>query len=224
VGETTFESWHSRDFTARWAAEDVIAEMLELPRRLSLALVQDAGIDVDHVVDLGSGEGPYLEFFLTAFPEAHGTWVDSSEAMLELGMKQLAAFGDRVSYVVHDVEELPAAKIPVAQVVTSSRVLHHFSPDSLKSVYRAVFDLLSPGGFVFNLDHVGAPGDWEGAYRRIRGQFFGERTRTLKPHRHDFTLARADQHVAWATSAGFADTDIPWRALYTALIAGRRPG
>jgi SAM-dependent methyltransferase len=217
------ESWHSEEYAAQWAGEDVISNMLELPRRLSAAIVGDSGIAVEHVIDLGSGPGAYLELFLTAFPQARGTWVDNSEAMLELARAELARFGDRVAYVVHDVEDLASAGLAPAQVVTSSRALHHFSAESLARVYRAAHDLVTAGGFVFNLDHVGAPGDWEQVYRRVRGQFTGDRKQELKPHRQDYPLARADEHAGWAAAAGFEHPDVPWRSFYTALIAARRP-
>src|SRR5213078_4087794 len=107
-------------------------------------------------------------------------------------------------------------------VVISSRALHHLSAEALATLYRAVGELVEPGGFAFNLDHVGAPGELEQAYRRIRGRFTGERKQKLKPHRHDYPLARADEHAAWMEAGGFEDADIPWRTLYTALIAARR--
>ena len=217
------ESWHSASYAADWAGEDVIANMLELPRRMSAAFVADAGIAVEHVVDLGSGPGGYLALFLDAFPDARGTWVDSSEAMLELGRKELARFGDRVDYLVHDVERLEAADIGPAQVVTSSRALHHFSPESLARVYRAVYDVVVPGGFAINLDHVGAPGDWEDVYRRVRAQFTGDRKRKLGAHRHDYPLAPTEVHLGCLRDAGFESPDAPWRTFYTALMVARKP-
>src|ERR1051325_11159737 len=99
-------SWHSADYVGDWLGEAVIATLLELPRRISLELVADAGIDVSHVVDLGSGHGPYLELFLSSFPDARGTWVDSSEAMEEVARERLAPFGERVRFVLADVAEL----------------------------------------------------------------------------------------------------------------------
>src|SRR5581483_7472063 len=45
-------------------------------------------------------------------------------------------------------------------VVVSSRALHHFSWDSLEHVYQVVAVLTKPGGFVFDLDHVGSPDDY----------------------------------------------------------------
>ena len=221
--EQQLESWHSREYVAQWAGEDVIADMLALPRSISAALVADSGIEVSHVVDVGAGPGAYLDVFLRAFPSARATWIDVSEAMEELGREGLAEFGERVTYVIGDAERLDELDLEPASVVLSSRVLHHFSPESLERFYRAAYELVVPGGFVINLDHVGAPGDWEQAYRRIREQFTGARKRGLKPHRHDYPLAPTERHLVWMADAGFATPDVPWRMLYTALILGRKP-
>jgi ubiquinone/menaquinone biosynthesis C-methylase UbiE len=135
----------------------------------------------------------------------------------------LAEFDGRITYVVADAERLDEVAVDPAQVLLSSRALHHFSPESLQRVYRAAFDVVAPGGFVMNLDHVGARGDWEQALRAIRGQFTGDRKKALKPHRHDYPLARADEHGAWMEEAGFGPADTPWRMFYTALIVARKP-
>ena len=216
-------SWTSPEYAAQWAGEDVIADMLDLPKRMSVAIVADSGIDVRHVVDVGSGPGGYLIPFLRSFPQASATWIDVSEAMRDLALEELAEFGDRVTYVIADAERLTEAPVAPAQIVLSSRALHHFSPESLQGVYRAAFEILEPGGFVFNLDHVGAAGNWEQVARRIRPVFTGDRSRALKPHRHDYPLARADQHAAWMEEAGFEPADTPWRMFYSALIAARKP-
>lgn len=218
----TIESWHSPDYAAAWAGEDVIASMLELPRRLSTAIVADSGLDVRHVIDVGAGPGVYLDRFLRAFPDARGTWTDSSEAMLELAQKELAELGDRVDYRLVDAEKLDAAGLEPAEAIVTSRALHHFAPDSLAGAYRAMHDLLAPAGFLFNLDHVGAPGEWEPVYRRVRKQVLGERKNRLAPHRHDYPLVPTDVQLGWLRDAGFADPDVPWRTLYTALIMARR--
>jgi SAM-dependent methyltransferase len=217
------ESWDSPGYAAEWARDDVIADLLDLPRRISVALVADSGIEVEHVVDVGSGPGAYLIPFLRAFPKARATWIDVSEEMRELAADELGEFGGRITYVIADAERLDEVAVEPAQVVLSSRALHHFSPESLQRVYRAAFDLVTPGGFVMNLDHVGARGDWEQALRSIRGQFTDERKKAIKPHRHDYPLAPADDHGAWMEEAGFGPFDTPWRLFYTALIVARKP-
>jgi SAM-dependent methyltransferase len=197
--------------------------MLALPRQISAALVADSGLQVSRVADLGSGHGPYLELLLDTFPRAVGTWVDSSAAMLEQAVPRLARFGDRIEYLLRDLEEITEVDVPQCEVVVSSRVLHHFSPESLRRFYRTAHELVAPGGFLFNLDHVGTPHGWEQRYRSIRDQFTGARKRSLQRHRHDYPLSAADDHQRWLAQAGFEAPDIPWRTFYTVLVAARRP-
>ena len=220
----SFESWRSTDYAAAWAAEDVMAPVLELPRRISAALIVDAGIDVSHVVDLGAGPGSYLKLMLESFPEARGTWVDVSEAMLELAQAELGAFADRVEFRVADLEQLDREPFQPAEVVVSSRALHHFSPESLGRIYGAIAAFVAPGGFVFNLDHVGSPDDaWGGAYRRVREEIVGRRAQALKPHRQDGPLPPQDVHLQAMSAAGLVHADAPWRMLMTALMTARKP-
>ena len=219
------ESWQSGDYAAAWAAEDVMAPLLETPRQISAALVADAGLEVGHVVDLGSGPGAYLGYMLETFPGARGTWVDGSPAMLEMAKPALAPFGERVTFVVDQLEELDPRAFAPADVVVSSRALHHLSHASLAEVYRALAAALTPGGFVFNLDHVGSPDDyWHGAYRRVREQFIGRRRNRLQPHRQDGPLPPATAHLESMTAAGLVYADVPWRFLMTALLVARKPG
>ncbi len=83
--EASIPSWRSQSFVAEWAGEDVLADMLALPRRISAAIVADSGSTPTHVVDVGSGPGSYLRIFLNAFPYARGTWTDTSPPMEPLG-------------------------------------------------------------------------------------------------------------------------------------------
>jgi len=55
--EASIPSWRSQSFVAEWAGEDVLADMLALPRRISAAIVADSGSTPTHVVDVGSGPG-----------------------------------------------------------------------------------------------------------------------------------------------------------------------
>ena len=221
MGAGQISSWQSAEYVGLWAGEDVLARVLETPRQISLALVRDAGIEVSHVVDLGSGEGPYLADLLRAFEGARGTWLDSSEPMLDRAREALAEFGDRVTFVVAPAEELAGAGVEPADVIVSSRALHHLTPEALAQCYREVARLLTPNGFFFNLDYVGSSADWEKRYRRIRDQFTGSRRNRLNPHREDKPLHPVSEHLRWLEEAAFAAVDVPWRFLHAALIAAR---
>jgi trans-aconitate 2-methyltransferase len=216
-------SWDSEEFVAAWIGEDVLADMLTLPRQLSASLVADAGVAVSHVVDLGSGPGGYLETLLESYPRARGTWIDTSETMEETARERLARFDARIEYRLGDIEALRALELQPAQVILTSRVVHHFSRDSIQEFYAAVFDVLEPGGFFFNLDHYGSPEGWEERYRRIRRQFTGKPKRDIPPHRHDHPFQPIPDHLRWLGETGFEAPDVPWRTFYTALLAARRP-
>lgn len=215
-------SWKSSSYAVDWASDDVLAPLLELPRRISVALARDSALDVSCVADLGAGQGTYLEFFLNAFREARGVWIDSNEGMRQLAEERLSPFGDRIDFVLGDVEALDELELPDVDVMTTSRVLHHFTGESLQRVYRAAHELLRPGGLLFNLDHVGAPGDWDARYRRVREQFTGPRKAELKPHRENHPLPSADAHLDLIARAGFEAPDIAWRMFYTVLLVARR--
>jgi trans-aconitate methyltransferase len=214
-------SWREGAYVADWVGDDVLADLLALPRRISAALVEASGIEVEHVVDLGSGHGPYLELLLDTFPQARGTWVDSSPPMEPLARESLARFGDRVSYVLGDIEDVPGLALDPAQVIVSSRAIHHFSHDSIRRLYRAAHEGLTGEGWFFNLDHFGTPSDWKGRYRAIRDRFTGPRKEPLRPHREPFELTVPETQIQWLRDAGF-DADIPWRTFFTALLAARR--
>lgn len=215
-------SWHSSNYVAEWVGQDVLADMLTLPRQLSAALVADAGVEVRRVIDLGSGPGTYLDVFLSAFPGAAGVWVDSSEPMKAQAQERLAGFESRVEYVVGDVEKLEGLALGEADVILTSRVVHHFSPESVKQLYGGALNLLRPGGFFFNLDHYGSPEGWEPRYRRIRTQFTGTPKRTSAPHRHDVPFRPIPDHMQWLLDVGFATADQPWRTFFTALLAAQK--
>jgi hypothetical protein len=215
-------TWNEGDFVAEWVDKDVLASMLTLPRQLSAALVADAEIPVSHVVDLGSGPGAYLETLLSAFPRARGTWIDGSDTMEEIARERLAPLEGRVEYHLAEIESLAELGLDTAEVVLTSRVVHHFSPEAIRRLYGEVHELLAPAGFFFNLDHYGSPDGWEARYRRIRPQFTGPRKDDVKPHRHDFPFSPLGDHVRWLEQAGFSAPDVPWRTFYTALLAAQR--
>jgi hypothetical protein len=215
--------WRSGEFVTEWADDDVLADALALPREISAAIVADAGTPVKHIIDLGSGPGAYLEAMLRAFPDAHGTWVDSSEPMQAVARERLAVFAERVSYVSGGVEQLGTLELEPAQVVVTSRMLHDVAPNSASRFYEDVYELVEPGGFFFNLDHFAGAEGWEARYRRIRAHFTSRRRQPLPPHR-DHPLPELDDHLRRLETAGFEDPAVPWRLFSTALVAARRPG
>lgn len=215
-------SWAADDFVERWIAHDSMAAILELPMRMSAALVHASGIPVRRVVDVGSGQGTYLRILLEEFPEAEGTWIDASDAMLARAVASLADLSPRVTFAVGDLRA--ATTLPLrGDVIVSSRAVHHFLPDTIKRFYRATGEALSPGGFFCNLDHFATPGDWRARYKAIKPRFIPSSGGGSESHTHDSPPQLVKDHLAWLRASGFADPDVAWRLFWTALVVARTP-
>ncbi len=216
-------SWGSPAYAEQWAEGDVLADLLSLPRKMSVALVAEDGLAVNRVVDLGSGPGAYLEVFMEAFSSAIGVWVDGSEAMLAMAKENLERFGDRIRFQLADLSDFGTVELGDADVVTTSRLVHHFDEATIRGVYGSVFAQLAPGGFFFNLDHFGAAPGWEKRLRAIRSTLIPNRPQPLQPHSHDYPLRTVPEHLDWLAAAGFEPPDIVWKSFHTALVAARKP-
>lgn len=222
--DTERHSWSSPEYVSDWIDQDVLHDLLDLPRRMSVGLVRDSGIEVRHVIDIGAGPGAYLRAFLEAFPAAEGVWIDASQPMEDAAREELGDLGDRITFVQADASRPGSLELPDAQVITTSRMVHHFSPESTQELYQVVRDALTQGGWFFNLDHYGSPADWEAAYRRVRSELTGRRKdpKDRHPHEHPFQLLAT--HLEWVGDAGFETPDVAWKTFFTALVAARTPG
>lgn len=214
--------WRDAEFAGRWAATDGMADLLELPRHVTAALVAHDRPETRLVIDVGSGPGAYLEAFLEELPSAAGIWLDASEAMLEQARKRLARFGGRVEFRLGDMGNLEAAELPTgADVLISSRALHHLDRGALDRFYRQASVQLAPGGWVANLDHTGPADVWDKRFRAIRKRFLGPDNDQGK-HPHDYPFTSVQDHLDGLAAAGFDDVEIAWKAFYTCLFVARK--
>jgi tRNA (cmo5U34)-methyltransferase len=199
-----------------------MAAILELPMRMSAALIRESEIQVRRVVDVGSGPGTFLRILLDEFPEAEGVWIDASDAMLTRAEASLADLAPRVTFAVSDLRDTNA--LPLAgDVIVSSRAVHHFLPDAIEGFYRAAGEALGPGGFFCNLDHFATPGDWRTRYKAIKPRFVPSSGGGAESHTHDSPPQLVRDHLAWLRASGFEDPDVPWRLFWTALVVARTP-
>jgi SAM-dependent methyltransferase len=220
-GRAAATIWSDRDFARAWAEGDALRAMLDLPRRISAAVVAGDRPEPSCVVDIGSGPGDYLAVFLEAFPSARGIWTDASQAMLEQARERLAEFGDRVTYRIADMTDLAGAVPDGVDVITTSRASHHLDRAGLLDFYAAAAGHLAPGGWLVNLDHTGSRDAWEGRLRAARTLLrTGPSERAA--HHHDQPLPTVADHLDGYAAAGITDVDIAWRAFVTCLFMGRR--
>jgi SAM-dependent methyltransferase len=212
--------WTDPATATQWAKRDGQRELLATARTIATEIVAGEHDGSITVLDIGSGPGDFLGHFLERFPEATGVWSDISPAMAEMARPRLADYADRVTYRIADMADFEA--LPAAfDVITTSRAVHHLDRDGLRAFYRTAAAHLAPGGWLINLDHVGAAGPWDARLRAARKRLV-PRTAEQTPHHHNYPLTSIADHLEALAAAGLTDVDIPWRAYITCLFMARR--
>jgi ubiquinone/menaquinone biosynthesis C-methylase UbiE len=107
------------------------------------------------VLDVGGGYGVVTEEVLRAFPAAQVTLQDYSQAMLDQARQRLAARLDQLSVVLCDLtdQSWPQLVGGPFDLAVSAIALHNLqNPEKIFACYRAVCNLLKPGGWFLNCD------------------------------------------------------------------------
>ena len=119
-------------------------------------------------IDLGCGDGILAAALLDKYPESQGVLADFSEPMLEQARIQLKDSADQLQFVNLDyadpawVDKIFTLSSPVPERVSKggfdaivSRYSIHHQPDGHKrSIYEDIFNLLAPGGWFINIEHI----------------------------------------------------------------------
>jgi ubiquinone/menaquinone biosynthesis C-methylase UbiE len=148
--------WHSTDYVAEWITRDAARDPERRPllqQMLSFApLPRNAELDV---LDVGAGYGAVSEEVLQAFPAARVTLQDYSRPMLDHARQRLADRSDQLRYVVCDLVD-PSWPKQVGgpfDLAVSAIALHNLrDAEKIYACYRAIHDLLKPGGCFSNCD------------------------------------------------------------------------
>ena len=148
--------WHSTDYVAEWITRDAARDPERRPllqQMLSCApSPRNAELDV---LDVGAGYGAVSEEVLQAFPAARVTLQDYSRPMLDHARQHLADRSDQLRYVVCDLVD-PSWPKQVGgpfDLAVSAIALHNLrDPEKIYACYRAIHDLLKPGGCFLNCD------------------------------------------------------------------------
>jgi ubiquinone/menaquinone biosynthesis C-methylase UbiE len=148
--------WHSTDYVSGWITHDVARDPDRRPllqKMLSFApFPREAKLEV---LDVGAGYGVVTEEVLQAFPAAHVTLQDYSQPMLDHARRRLARYSDQLSYVICDLTDRlwPQQVGGPFDLAISAIALHNLpDPERIFACYRAIYDLIRPGGCFLNCD------------------------------------------------------------------------
>ena len=208
-------------------------------------LVREVPRDQLAVLDLGCGDGFWLQTIMQRFPVSRAVALDGSPAMLEraeIRFQDLGLFSDLIQYVEADFNN-PAwrSSLPegLFEVVISGFAIHHSEDDRKRTLYEDIFYLLNPGGLFINVEHVASAtplGEalFEDAYAETVGRFRQAEGEEIsldevraeirnRPDKAANRLAPLETQLKWLREIGYRDVDCYWKQYELAVMAGYRP-
>jgi SAM-dependent methyltransferase len=208
-----------------------------------LAILASRDEPVMRFLDLGCGDGILGAAVLGQYPQSRGILADFSEPMLVEARKNLRDFASQLEFLDVDYADLAWAQsvehgAPFDAVV-SGYSIHHQPDDRKLEIYAEIFDLLRPGGWFVNVEHIAPAAELvtEMFESHIIEARIAEEIRTGGPQtREQITQAfhsRQDKQLnkllpvetqcGWLRELGYEDVDCYFRIYSLAVFAGRRP-
>ncbi len=239
---------------ASWAEGWETRMAAHFPRRrelleVSLNLVALLAPEPARVLDLGSGPGSLARLALGRFPAARVMALDFDPVALAIGQGALGDGDGRLRWVranlATDGWEAALAHDGPFDAVVSVAALHHFPAARVRAIYRALAELIRPGGLFLNAEamavgrsgaqltralreartrHAAAPESWEPAVAEdaVLGPLYLERKALLERFPARIRYVSAEAHTRALRGAGFAEAGVAWRHFDETIVAALR--
>lgn len=208
-----------------------------------LALLASREEPLRRFLDLGCGDGILGAAVLGRYPNSRGVLADFSEPMLVQARERLAEYTSQLTFMSVDYStsnwvEAVRSEAPFDAVVSGYSI--HHQPDSRKrTLYAELFNLLRPGGWFINVEHI-APAAalatrlFEAhiieAHYTLEVENSGSKTRGqlaeafhARPDKEANILAPLETQCAWLREIGYEEVDCYLRIYELAVFGGRRP-
>jgi len=196
--------------------------------------------EVKNFLDLGCGNGILGGAIHQQYPQARGVFLDFSDTMLQAAANDLtwenckfiqADFGQQ-QWVNFLSDEAPF------DVIVSGFAIHHQTDERKREIYQEIYDLLTPGGWFLNLEHVASKSELgkeifnslfvdslygfhlqkgtDKTREEIAQEYYNRDDKSAN------ILAPVEVQCEWLQALGFVDVDCYFKLLEIALFGGRK--
>jgi tRNA (cmo5U34)-methyltransferase len=179
------------------------------------------------ILDLGAGTGLLSEFVMQKVKSAALYLLDESSDMLAKAQQRLAQYNPTI-FIQSMTEPLPAMKF---DAVVSSVAIHHLTDEDKRSLFRRIYQSLTPSGVFVNAEQILGATEWhqqvyedmhlDGA--RALGSDEDEIRAAKKRMTFDKCATLSDQ-VSWLREIGFQNADSFFHSFRFAVYAGWKGG
>jgi tRNA (cmo5U34)-methyltransferase len=228
---------------ALWKSDDVVkafvAQGRERQRAEQLTLVARLlpfePADAFTFLDLGAGTGAASRAVLAEYPNATALLGDFSEQMMAAGQEQMQEYSGRYQYVELDMHasSWPAEIPPRLAAIISALSIHHLPDERKRSIFKQIFERLSPGAWYINFDPIHASNaELEAMWQRVNDRYDPEEP-YRRTHRTPLEHARYENHIRymiplapqleWLREVGFVNVEVFWKRLDWVIFGGQRP-
>lgn len=174
-------------------------------------------LDVERVLDLGTGDGRLLSLVLKSNPQIKdGVGLDFSSPMASR-FKQRFHDDKRISIVKHDLSLPLPEDLGCFDCVVSSLAIHHLIDERKRQLYTEVFRNLTSDGVFCNFEHVSSPTP------NLHRKFFSAIGQLPEKEDPSNKLLDVETQLRWLREIGFVDVDCSWKWLEVALLTGFKP-
>lgn len=231
--------WQAAATTANYHRSRQAVPFAEVHFDITRRVLEAHGVEVRSLLDLGCGDGIATQAMVDRFPVERAVLVDFSEPMLDAACARFHSAPVAIDIVHGDLlgSEWIGQVGSEFDLVISRFAIHHLPHERKRSLYREILDLLRPGGFFINIEHVQSPNaQYQYAFERvfIEGiNALSESRETIEETERAFRdrqdaetniLAPVEDQCGWLREIGFVDVDCSFKAFELAVFGGRKPG
>ncbi len=206
------------------------------------------------ILDLGCGPGSLAFRALQSYPNARIVAVDFDPVLLAMGQQIAKETTDRIQFMRADIRQSDwwAPYEGIFDLVLSATALHWLNAEHLAQTYQRIHQVLKPGGWFMNSNHIASDNpetqthyrqmlqakqqeafratgadDWNGFWEKL-GRELGQLDLQALRNEAEFWEGTEDGqpkqfHIAVLRQCGFEQVEFHWQDLGEAVIGARKP-